>query len=161
MLIYRIETESGGGMYQGSYGALCPLTFDSARHPIPENDSLLMDNMSCVIEREGLPPATSAWSFIYGRYRFGFASVDQLRAWVYQDDWLVKLHLYGLRLAVYDVDDEDCVVGYTQAIFRNSEPWKTNYFNILDFFGLRNYILEDDSQSSEIYNPYNPCLTKN
>lgn len=149
MLIYRIETESGGGMYQGNYGAMCPLTFDSARHPIPENDSLLMDNMFYVIERENWPHDTSAHSFIYGRYRFGFASVDQLRAWVYQDDWLVKLHRYGLRLAVYDVADEDCVVGYTQAIFRNAEPWKTNYFNILDFFGLQNNIPEDELQPIE------------
>lgn len=50
-------------------------------------------------------------------FHFGFSSIAQLRAWLYQDDWLERMHELGGVLMVYDVGDEHVVLGNAQVMF--------------------------------------------
>jgi hypothetical protein len=115
--IYRIETQSGEGMYTSGivrdlnlplYQITAPDSFGPGRHPLPFYDTKL------VAEGRKL-------DLFYGRYdmirsewvKFGFGSINQLRNWIYNDDWLIKLHAAGLRLCIYE---GAVAVGNTQAI---------------------------------------------
>ncbi len=107
MLVYRIETEDGDGPYGGAepkWGLNKPYCGD--RHPTPEDDSKLRDAWIKIV-RDGF---SSDW-------RFGFTSVDQMRAWFYEDDWLVAMHDIGLGLVVYGCSTDEVRLGHTQAVF--------------------------------------------
>lgn len=122
---YRIEYPDGKGMYHcvnGEWVASKIMGNDKYRHPLPEDDSKLCEerdfrNILC------LTP-----------YKFAFESVKQLRNWIYQDDWLQSLHNCGMLISEYTCQDEDVLVGNTQAIFKN-EISRIQY-NILEYFKL-------------------------
>jgi hypothetical protein len=100
LAFYRVEHEENGkGMHTS--GASCQFQIDSGRHPLPKNDSLISDWYY-----ENFTPD----------YFFAFASLEQMRAWVYSDAWVDHLHTEGFVINVYQTDDG--VHGHSQAIFR-------------------------------------------
>lgn len=126
--VYRIEHgvhksglyDSCGG--KGLYGVLCdldePTYGDDRRHPLPEDDSLLVLVLG---DRK-----------VRGVMHFGFGSVDQLRNWLYKDSWLLGLHDAGYVLAIVEADE--AFVGSTQAVFVRPESYPT--VSIKDYFNL-------------------------
>lgn len=97
-LIYRLQTRRGRGIYQDA--CKTPPT-NRARHPLPHEDCALR------------------WGWRSHRYEwhFGFASLEQLRAWFYRDEWLTRLGRDGVVLTVWEVPERYVQIGNTQAIF--------------------------------------------
>lgn len=105
MLVFRIEDANddgmyGGGMWDKAVGARA----DTKRHPCPQDDSRLWWNY---LKRPE----------VVRDFHFGFSSISQLRAWLYKDEWLERMHELGGVLKVYDVDDEHVVLGNAQVMF--------------------------------------------
>jgi hypothetical protein len=133
---YRIEhKETGAGMYhQGNNGT--PNFYDILRetesnlfddhHPSPYNDSKLLDSF----EAKGV--AADEVVYVGSKYSYGFCSVEQLRSWVYNDEWLRKLDESEYVLAV--VESDDYFEGNTQGIFVKPEEYKK--VSIKEFFNL-------------------------
>lgn len=79
---------------------------DDIKHPNPYGDAGLHDwwmNTPMRIRQE---------------YYFGFASMEQLNAWLYSQMVREMLHDAGLRIEVYESNDYQ--LGYAQAVFRKS-----------------------------------------
>jgi hypothetical protein len=145
MLIYRIEDFAGGGIYRGENLHLNPISsFSSERHPLPWSDSLFVENGDAMMYREGEPHYRELSTFIDGDFIFGFATTEQLRNWVYQDDWLWKFDERGFRLTVFDVPNDHVIVGYTQAVFRRREAVSESYFKLCDFFNIDTTYMDED-----------------
>src|SRR5687768_15487707 len=104
---FRLEFDNGRGVYAGSdagdngedandvFSHYYSGTGASERHPMPSDDSLLCE----VASDAGLDADEFKWS---GKYRFGFASIAQLRSWFYADDSLRELGDCNVRLSVYN-----------------------------------------------------------
>lgn len=127
MKIWRIEDESGVGMYSSYYSLSWGLAYPhDYRHPMPYEDSLLRENMRSSFLEEDL--------YDISNYIFGFTSLEQLRCWIYSDSWLKDLHYRGFILSIYEVEDEKALVGHTQVIFiRSSDVVK---YSIEEYFNL-------------------------
>lgn len=126
--VYRIETFGGIGMYfcnedeeQTAQGII---SHWPARHPLPREDSKL-----CAAMREKAIDES-----LMQKYIFGFISVDQLRSWIYEDNWLKELHSLGLVISEYTCSVDDILVGHTQVIFKNHLT-RTSY-SIIEYFNL-------------------------
>lgn len=124
MIVYRIEHTDGKGMYRSTGRSLyeCHFYKQTDRHPSPDEDSKLFTEIQ----------AKNLLNWNYGRYVFGFASVDQLRSWLYQDEILLWLDDRGFILAVIEVDD--VLIGNTQCMFIKPETYEKK--NIREFFKL-------------------------
>lgn len=122
--IFRFEDECGTGMYYTNTNANDVFEWDTVNHPVPNEDSLLMSNLS---EKTGS-------CSIKKIHKFGFSSMEQLRRWLYQDQWLIGLNRIGIKLAIYLCDEDSVVVGHTQSIF--DDYLKKDQYNILEYFGL-------------------------
>jgi hypothetical protein len=97
-LIHK-EGKTSVGMYRSVMaGALD----DTARHPTPSKDSGLIYNGYDHYAR------TDRRDFYYG-----FSSIEQLRRWVYPDQWLRSLHEEGYVLSTFQSLG---YTGYTQAV---------------------------------------------
>lgn len=130
--IYRIEDKEGYGMYRSGRNLEYFFTSDRERHPQPHNDSLLCQEFSIYsnlyFNSDGVPTEES-------EYYFGFGSIQQLRNWIYKDDWLVELHNIGFMISEYTCEDNNAHVGYTQAVFINEVEYKQ--YSILEYFNLK------------------------
>jgi hypothetical protein len=122
--VYRIEKD-GIGMY-GSGGCGGEYGYDSFRHPAPDDDAKLR---KATDERKA---QDGKMYFDYAPSHFGFISIEQLRAWVYADDWLRSLHESGHVLAI--IRSDDVLVGHTQVIFKRPEKYLK--VSIKDYFNL-------------------------
>lgn len=128
MVIYRIETECGRGMYRGMGDySIWSDEFDN-RHPLPYEDPELRK----LYENAELDGDV----FEIDKYHFGFASIEQLQKWVHADDWLRYMCDRGLVLSEYHLNDKDTYhIGVTQAIFiRHGKPKVMH--NIRGYFNL-------------------------
>lgn len=150
--VFRIETVDGRGMYRSDFGlSVSNLLRDGGEnHPLPDQDSLLLpkveDKLRDMFKERGLDyddkekllvwDIQDIYNDFWRSHFFGFGSIEQLRRWLYKDEWLIKLEEYGLVIAVYEVDDEDAMVGYTQAIFKRTGNDKKTQYNIKQFFNL-------------------------
>ena len=125
--IYRIETPEGEGMYHSGASEVTSNLHHPYRHPEPDEDDLLAP---VLISKSG-GSEHIAW-YALRNYYFGFSSVEQLRRWIYQDEWLRGLHNDGLVITV--IESDDVLLGHTQAMFdgRVSEQ----QHSILEFFNL-------------------------
>lgn len=108
MLIWRIEDENGEGMYRGSrtIEEVDDMTsWSSSRHPCPHfDDGLGWNDIDCD-ERD-------AW-------KFGFATLGQMRQWVYKAKWRKGLDEIGFSLVCYRVPDKFGRRSNFQAIFHS------------------------------------------
>jgi hypothetical protein len=112
MLVYRVEDSEHGGPYNGSMkgSVRCELVHLFAcmgdhemRHPTPYED---------------IP----GWRDVTGRERFhfGFASLEQLRAW-FSEHERSTLRRLGFGVAVYNVEPEHALTGMRQVAFDRSK----------------------------------------
>lgn len=105
MIIYRVESKRGTGMYvNSSCWSVKEAMQEYERHPDPTQDAGLRD----------------VWrDLYYGHestlFSFGFATIAQLKSWIYRDDWRQILHDHGF--AVYAYNAKTYHLGDTQAIF--------------------------------------------
>ena len=110
---FRIE-RNGLGFYnaQASVAAAMYASWQDieyeTRHPGPLQDSLLRVNFEAArgpMNIHSMDP-----------FRFGFASMAQLRAWIYRDEWRDSLAREGFLLNIYL--PSEMYVGNTQAMAR-------------------------------------------
>ncbi len=108
MIVYRLENESGDGIYQSRVAwDICldigdqSLMSNNPNHPSPWDDSLLVDN---------------GWRG-HSTRSFGFVSEEQFRAWFYSDAFLEAAARRGFALAMYSVSEKFVIVGHTQCVF--------------------------------------------
>ncbi len=98
--IYRIENKEGEGLYTafpvGSYPRI--EMNEDKRHPPPFDDDKIRQT----------------WTDLLDRLNFGFASMDQLRFWVYKREWREDLHKKGMSIKRITANG---VHGDTQAVF--------------------------------------------
>lgn len=101
-LVYRVACKDDvtAGMYSNG-AALHVINYSDAHHPAPTDDSKL----------------SYSWLAWKDRACFGFATIAQLRRWIYYDEWLRSLHEVGQALFVIEVPDKDFRAGHTQAIY--------------------------------------------
>jgi hypothetical protein len=106
VLVYRIENEHGHGAYRipvewRSFSQ----PYSDTRHPGPSDDPLLRPY----------------WTLMSGRmkdhYFFGFESIEQLKNWFFDREWLEDLHNSGAKLSIYQSNEDDVIYGRTQLIF--------------------------------------------
>ena len=76
----------------------------------------------------------------------GFANTDQLRSWIYKDEWLVQMERRGFRLAVFDIDNDHVVVGNTQAIFQRDRAKDVAFFGPASYFDIDINEYEDEDE---------------
>ena len=107
MKIYRVErinpkhpfatSNFGSGLYRSD--TACVYLNDKNRHPVPQLDEAL------------------GWYEIPGKerdmYYFGFASIEQLKFWIYQKECRELLHEEGFKISVYEGNIKH---GDTQAV---------------------------------------------
>jgi hypothetical protein len=123
--VYRLETVGGTGVY--GTPASNHLDFDPFRHPMPSDDSLLMQSLKMRnLKFQG-----------YGslEIHFGFSSLEQLRSWFYNDDWIRNISNEGIVLSIYEA--EDVYFGNSQLCFNRSSAVLKSQNNLVEFFKLR------------------------
>ena len=121
MLIYRIENETGDGVYyigHDSIHDIIPLT--KMRHPIAADDSKLCRALK-INEYESRYITSD---------RFGFKNLDQLKSWFYSDE--VRWFIDSQDFAVSVYESETVFVGDTQVIFDYPAAKLIEKFSILD-----------------------------
>ena len=129
-LCFRMETEEGIGMYGATIGDGNPNDWFVPRfgsilneadansggtmHPSPDEDGALGWHDIRYIERS--------------KYYFGFASIEQLRRWLFRPDLIAKLPEYNLAVSIYET--EDYHIGDTQMVFRKSTANRVGRFQL-------------------------------
>lgn len=122
--VYRIEHEDSGiGFY--NHGPVQSeemgrQLFDEMRHPMAFADSKLCRDADAN-EHELL----LVW-------RYGFASIAQLRMWVYDDSWLEALHEDGFILREYRCEPDACLIGSTQVMFDKEVATEVAEHSLID-----------------------------
>lgn len=123
-IVYRLETVDGVGVYGTGAGAY--VEYDVWKHPLPQQDSLLVENLS-----------KNNLQFIgYGNLNlhFGFSSVEQLRSWFYNDEWVRDMSQSGIVLSIYEA--EEAYLGNSQMCFNRSTAILKSQNNLIEFFKL-------------------------
>lgn len=103
-IIFRVENKQKVGMYRDERTSYL---MQGYQHPPPSRDSALCevwDNLYEMGEHSG--------------YIFGFATLEQLKSWIYEDEWRFVLNSFRFHVYMYETDDY--YEGDTQAIFRKS-----------------------------------------
>ena len=105
--VYRLETLEGVGVYRASNRSqmiqrIMDEYMNVPRHPGPMNDSLLADAFFSVNQQ---------------RFRFGFASLEQLKEWFFDDNDRELLSLHGIVCNEYEIEGWGFVAGRKQCIF--------------------------------------------
>lgn len=128
--IFRIETESGVGMYRGpDWDGVWETGAATHKHPCPHNDSKLIDENIDLFYSLG----DNEWRFGDDDFIFGFSSIDQLRRWLYNDSWLESLDSEGFVLSIYEGDVRH---GHTQAVIDKTTARLVKKHKIREFFKL-------------------------
>lgn len=127
--VYRIEhKELGCGIYRsGGYPSDARYIYVAERHPVPYDDSLLVQN-----------GPKDDWGYLNIRpeHFFGFSSKEQLRSWLYEDVFLINLHDKGFVLKLFVVPSEHFFLGHTQVIFVRKEAISSTEYSLLVYFNL-------------------------
>lgn len=100
--IWRVEGTDGRGMYMnGAFRRVTDWCEDDAAHPGPLEDMALGF-------REKRNPDD---------WYFGFATLKQVRKWIFKKKWRKGLHEEEMLLVKFEVPDEFFARGESQAIF--------------------------------------------
>ena len=140
--IYRIELPDGSGPFWRTTGSYI---YDDNRaggpsasyHPGPTSMSL-----DCQLSED-----TSQLGDFYSdglcqhdnrgrakiRYQFAFASLDQLREWFPDVDGRAAMKEAGFEISVYDIPEDDLVVGHYQVAFHPEDATHVNSLDIETF----------------------------
>ena len=105
--VYRLETLEGVGVYLASKSnqmiqRIMNEYMNVPRHPGPMNDSPLADAF-CSSNQQ--------------RFSFGFASLEQLKEWFFDDNDRELLSLHGIVCNEYEIEGWGFVAGRKQCIF--------------------------------------------
>lgn len=87
----------GDGMYSAAGGLFsAPTYYTSAReHPVPYRDTALnWDNISYIL---GVPQK---------QCYFGFGNIEQLKAWLFDEEWRLHMHKHGFVIKVWSLPDD-------------------------------------------------------
>lgn len=103
--VYRVQNSLGDGMYRASISSMM---LEDVRHPEPYRDSALMDEMEVAGFCRGIPDC-----YFY----YGFASIEQLKSWIYEEQWRWILDGSGYQVTVWE---GPAAHGDTQAVFVKS-----------------------------------------
>lgn len=125
--VYRIANKHDTGMYNTATQISSDV--DLVKHPTPYKDSLMQKDFLRVINDGDV-------FYIPHQYRCGFKNIDQLRAWVYKDEWLQDLHAREFFLKIYEVAHNKVIFGYTQVMFEFESAELIADCHILEFFNL-------------------------
>lgn len=138
MLIFRMETAEGVGMYHNddstniindgsSNRERWPMPYDDERfklnkkHHLKEDYDNAMLYGSATLSWENCEDLRNCGLFNFydeELYRFGFQSFEQLDKWISEFEWKHKLVQANVYLNVYDVPRDFAILGYTQCTFR-------------------------------------------
>lgn len=116
--VYRIEhIENGNGPYNNSKFDMADYhdSMDQIRHPTINNDSLLNYNW------RNLRYSRAAHYGWFEDWYFAFSSIEQMRAWFYQDEWLELLDDHGFVLREYEVEDMYFLQGNAQCMLKKEK----------------------------------------
>ena len=101
----------GDGMYHATDGLFKSPGYwtDSSKHPAPFRDTALnWDNIEYIL---GVP---------HHQCYFGFGSIEQLKAWLFDEAWRLHLHKRGFVIKVWSLPDDSefpkMRVGNAQAV---------------------------------------------
>lgn len=126
MIIYRVENSRGEGIY---YGA-CSVKYkmQDENHPTPSKDCLLVKLVKINYPKKiktNLFSPKEKWissDFIQETFIFGFASIEQLKRWIYKGEWRYDLSHEGFRISVYECEEAYC--GRTQAMINKKKKYE-------------------------------------
>ena len=109
---YRVEDPSGYGMYSSPLDPMVSseMNGDPQRHPKWQDDSRLSDE---VCREFGVGYNPKDWE-VEELWRWGFCSMEQLKFWIYRDEWQEELTNCGFRVAHLRAEG---LHGDTQGIF--------------------------------------------
>ena len=116
MRVYRVQNESGCGLYKVSDYANARLSDLKGRHPMPYADSKLMEELGN--ER-------------YAGKLFAFASIEQLKFWIHSSEDRVAIHEDGCR--IYVIETDEVWVGDTQCVFNK---WSGDVVGVISLLDL-------------------------
>lgn len=103
---------------------------DLSRHPIPEDDSKLLRSFEKLTDEQRFECLRIA---TISDYHFGFKSIDQFRAWFYDDNVVLWLHNQNYVLTEFEVSTDNCHVGYSQMIAILSECKLVKSYSLREF----------------------------
>jgi hypothetical protein len=109
--IFRIQNSRGLGAYLVDWG---DMPADKLLHPSPFSELELRF-------------AKQRQLF---RWYFGFASLDQLKKWFFQESWLQAMDEAGLELTVWEVPKRYTHISQTQAIFERRKARQIARFKL-------------------------------
>lgn len=121
MLVYRMETEDGTGIY--SIGTRCPAQEIEGAHPVAHGDTEFVINFSLwktYNSESGIYP--------YHDFVFCFNSVSQWKRWFYNVEWILWAIQHKVKLSVYEVDADFVIQGTTQCTFYKEQATMANDF---------------------------------
>jgi hypothetical protein len=124
MLVYRVETPSGGGPYGAGGFATDVVGHGSERF---EDFSLRL----AVAHNDDEHPAPYAEDLTISGNHCGFESLDKLREWF--KGWGKALHDYGFRIVEFTVPDADVQRGERQVAFRRRD---TDIAGVMSLVGI-------------------------
>ena len=115
----------GVGMYSSKAGLRACGSYETTRkHPSPWADTALKwDDIGWFL---GVPQ---------DQCYFGFASLDQLKAWLYRQEWREHLHLNGFVVKMWDLPEEFAMhSGNAQAVATSQAlmSHECSYLSLLD-----------------------------
>ena len=134
MKVYRVEAKDGYGMYSSDQDVAYVFRTSkvSPRHPMAERDDALVKagwhvkewnwgalgrwySPVCPAGHEFHADGGWAATKADDGTRFAFASLEQLKNWIYRDAWRQRLQERGYHIKVYET--QDAIGGDTQAVF--------------------------------------------
>lgn len=115
MLVYRVQNEDGTGLYHASEYAEDHLSDLQGRHPLPYNDSKLIEELGNEDYRGKL---------------FAFSSLQQLKFWIHCREAREAIHAEGCK--VYVIETDEVWVGDTQCVFNKGSGTVVDVISLLD-----------------------------
>lgn len=124
--VYRLQTADGFGAYRNSVVRSGLIKYyaetgNTDKHPLPYEDAKLRPLWN-EIEPDELH-----------NYYFGFCSIEQFKNWFFKESWRKELSQIGVKMYVFEVDDEDVLVGDTQAVFLRDNATLISIHDVLEF----------------------------
>ena len=128
---YSVRRKRADGTYKGMYHARNHGLFSAPgyqthheRHPPPELDTDLSWDTAHV--RIGV---------MRSELMFGFSSVAQCKAWLYNAEWCEHMHRNDFLLHCWDMPEDKVIYGRAQAVASQREMYDSapETFSLLDF----------------------------
>lgn len=136
--VYRIEHKGDGvGCYQrgaenkeqGMMTVAGTTMADRDRHPAMYQDSKLWASL----KEKGIGRFEIDFGAIEA-YHFGFNTIEQLRSWMYRDEWLIGLAEQNYILAICHVPVDEVISGNSQCMFIRPREYEKH--NIREYFKI-------------------------